>query len=75
MPETSGAEAEDATRESMGYNYSIYLLAGMPYLLLGSVGGYFVYLGLRKKPPTDDPLQAGEGGLSPCPPPSTDEGS
>src|SRR5260370_26105222 len=51
----------------MGYNYSIYLMAGMPYLLLASVGGFFVYLGLRNKPTTDDPLQAGDGGASPPP--------
>jgi hypothetical protein len=73
VPLTSGAEADDAMRESMGYNYSIYLMAGMPYLLLVSVGGFFVYYGLRKKPAADPPPQGGAEGLSPCPPESTAE--
>ena len=65
-------------RESMAYNYSIYLMAGMPYLLLGAFG-FLVYRGLRQSAPVEhqasgDPLQAGEGGDS-CPFPSTDEDS
>ena len=65
-------------RESMAYNYSIYLMAGMPYLLLGAFG-FMVYLGLRHNGHVEDqapgdPLQAGEGGNS-CPSPSTDEDS
>jgi len=36
-------------RESRAYNQSIYLMASMPYLLLGSVG-YLVYRAHRNKP-------------------------
>ena len=65
-------------RESMAYNYSIYLMAGMPYPLLAAFG-LLVYLGLRQNATAQqrasgDPLQAGEGGDS-CPFPSTDEDS
>ncbi len=35
-------------RESMAYNYSIYLMAGAPYLLLAGFGG-LVYCSLRRK--------------------------
>jgi hypothetical protein len=35
-------------RESMGYNYSIYLMVGAPYLLLAGFGG-LVYCSLRRK--------------------------
>jgi hypothetical protein len=60
----------------MAYNYSIYLMAGMPYLLLGAFG-FLVYRGRRLNSAAEqqapgDPLQAGEGGNS-CPSPSTDE--
>jgi hypothetical protein len=44
---TSGAEEEDAMRESRAYNNSIYLMAGMPYLMLGGIS-YWVYRGLRR---------------------------
>ncbi len=60
----------------MGYNYSIYLMGGMPYVLLAGFGS-LVYFSLRRKaaleqPFTNTPLPPGEG-VSPCPPPSTDE--
>jgi hypothetical protein len=63
----------------MGYNYSIYLMAGAPYLLLAGFG-LLVYRSLNKtaaleQHAADDPPQDGAGGLSPCPPPSTDEDS
>jgi hypothetical protein len=45
---TSGAEEEDAMRESRAYNNSIYLMAGMPYLMLGGFS-YWVYRGLRRR--------------------------
>jgi hypothetical protein len=54
-------------RESMGYNYSIYLMAGMPYLLLAVAGSLIVYLGLRKNHATNDLFQAGDRGASPPP--------
>ena len=34
-------------REAQGYNSSIYLMVGMPYLML-SVLGFVVYRGIRK---------------------------
>jgi hypothetical protein len=48
VPDTSGAEALDAERESQGYNRSIYLMAGMPYLLLGGMG-LLIYRGYRRQ--------------------------
>jgi hypothetical protein len=48
VSQTSGSDAEDSMRESMGYNYSIYLMAGAPYLLLAGFGG-LVYCSLRRK--------------------------
>ena len=35
-------------REARAYNRSIYLMVGMPYLLLGTFG-YLIYRGLRQK--------------------------
>ena len=48
MPATSGAEEDDATREARAYNNSIYLMAGMPYVLLGGFSAW-VYRGIRRK--------------------------
>jgi hypothetical protein len=48
VPATSGAEEDDATREARAYNNSIYLMAGMPYVLLGGFTAW-VYRGLRRK--------------------------
>jgi hypothetical protein len=48
VPSSSGAEDEDQMREARAYNNTIYLMVGMPYLLLGSVG-YLVYRGLRRQ--------------------------
>ena len=39
---------DDPFREDRAFNYSIYLMVGMPYLLLGAVG-FFVYRGLRRR--------------------------
>ena len=47
MPSTSGAEDQDQMREARAYNNSIYLMVGMPYLLLGGVG-YAVRRALRR---------------------------
>jgi hypothetical protein len=44
----SGAEEDDAQREARAYNDSIYLMAGMPYVLLGGFS-YWVYRGLRRQ--------------------------
>ena len=55
MQQTSGAEEIDQMREAQAYNTSIYLMVGMPYLML-SVLGFMVYRGLRQQavvqPPT-----------------------
>ena len=55
MQQTSGAEEIDQMREAQAYNTSIYLMVGMPYLML-SVLGFVVYRGLRQhaaaQPPT-----------------------
>jgi hypothetical protein len=48
VPATSSAEDDDAVRESRAYNNSIYLMAGMPYLLLGSFSAW-VYKGLKRQ--------------------------
>ncbi len=48
VPDTSGAEALDAERESQAYNHSIYLMVGMPYLLLGGMG-LLIYRGYRRQ--------------------------
>ncbi len=46
---SSGSEEYDTdpAREASAYNQSIYLMAGMPYLLLGAFG-FYVYRGLKK---------------------------
>jgi hypothetical protein len=47
---SSGAEEiedTDPMREASAYNNSIYLMVGMPYLLLGAFG-FYVYRGLKK---------------------------
>ena len=46
VPATSGAGEEDSERLAHAYNNSIYLMVGMPYLLLGTVS-FLVYRHLR----------------------------
>ena len=48
MTASSGAGESDSRREAEGYNYSIYLMSGMPYVLMAGVG-CLVYRGLRRK--------------------------
>jgi methyl coenzyme M reductase gamma subunit len=48
VPATSGAEEDDATREARAYNNSIYLMAGVPYLMLSGFS-IWVYRGLRRQ--------------------------
>ena len=81
MPSTSGAEDDDdPVRQARAYNHSIYLMVGMPYLLLGVVG-YLVYRGRKQQPGGEPPLPAGGGpgpggqGELPCPAPSAGERS
>lgn len=42
MQQSSGAEEDDQMREAQAYNSSIYLMVGMPYLMLGAFG-FVVY--------------------------------
>jgi hypothetical protein len=70
--QTSGAEEEDQYREARAYNHSIYLMVGMPYLLLG-VLGYKIYRGLKQKALAESraAVQAPAAqGDRPCPAPS-----
>lgn len=48
VPETSLVDEDDRAREAQAYNWCIYLMVSMPYLLLGSVG-MLVYRGLKHK--------------------------
>src|SRR5258706_16371813 len=48
VTDTSGADAVDQERESAAYNRSIYLMVGMPYLLLGGLG-LMIYRGYRRQ--------------------------
>lgn len=43
LESTSGGEEDDPMREAKAYSASIYLMAGMPYLLLGGLGGMFYH--------------------------------
>ena len=66
MPSTSRAEASDQQREAEAYNYSIYLMVGMPYLLVAAVG-FFVYRGLRRKAQAERAAaRAAEGAAPPA---------
>jgi len=49
VPATSGAGEEDSERLAHAYNNSVYLMVGMPYLLLGTVS-FLVYRHLRFRP-------------------------
>lgn len=71
VPNSSGAEEEDQYRLARAYNNSIYLMAGMPYLLVGGVG-YLVYRGLKRRAlaerlTAEAPATSPPEGL-PCPP-------
>jgi hypothetical protein len=48
VPSTTQATDDDQTREAAAYNQSIYLMVGMPYLLL-SLFGFFLYRSMRKR--------------------------
>jgi len=60
----------DPVNEASAYNQSIYLMVGMPYLLLGAFS-FYVYRGLKK----NRAARAVAGGPGteglPCPLPST----
>lgn len=76
VPSSTSAEDEDPSRLARAYNRSIYLMVGVPYLLVGAVG-YMVYRHLRVRdaltaalaqpqplPPGDPPLSALPGDRS-----------
>jgi hypothetical protein len=76
----SDGEESDEQRLGRAYNHSIYLMVGMPYLLLGTVG-WLVYRGLRQRaglaplaehssPATGPGPANATGGSQPCSPPS-----
>jgi hypothetical protein len=46
MNTASSSEDDDPLREARAYNQSIYLMAFMPYLLLGTVG-FMIYRGIK----------------------------
>jgi hypothetical protein len=52
VPQRSAAEEEDSQREAAAYNFSIYLLAGMPFLLVSGFG-FWVFRGLRRHAATE----------------------
>ena len=56
MAASSGPEDDDPLRDSRAYSHSIFLMLGMPFLLLGTFS-YVVYRGLNKgpKPPPSRP--------------------
>jgi hypothetical protein len=62
----------DPFKETRAYNYSIYLMVSMPYLLLGTVG-FLVYRGLKQKAKAEqhaaDLARAGGQGDPSCPSP------
>ena len=66
MPQASGAEDIDQTREAAAYNSSIYLMAGMPFLLVAGFG-FGVYRSLNKRE------GGGDAPLTPPSPPASGE--
>ena len=72
MPQASGAEATDQSREASAYNLTIYLMAGMPFLLLAGFG-FGVYRSLNRKAVADAlaaPQQPADEGDHSCSIPS-----
>ncbi len=69
VPSTSGTEEDDQVRLSRGYNNSIYLMAGMPYFLLGTMG-YLIYRQVRLR---DGGQPLTPDGASPLPPAEDDQ--
>ena len=54
-------------REAEAYNNSIYLMVGMPYMLLAGVG-FLVYRGLRRKAVADQEALRVSEDKTPAPP-------
>jgi hypothetical protein len=57
-------EDDDPLREARAYNYSIYLMVGMPYLLLGTAG-LVIYRTVRS---AQKKVEQTGGGAEPAPP-------
>lgn len=56
IPNSSDTEDIDQARLSRAYNNSIYLMVGMPYLLVGAVG-FLVYRQVRLRADVPSPLE------------------
>src|SRR5215213_3281322 len=63
IPQESAAGEEDQAKLARAYNYSIYLMLGVPYSMLGFVG-YLVYRQLRARAAYDAALAQGNGTLA-----------
>ena len=59
MNTTSGSEGDDPLQEARAYNNSIYLMAFMPYFLLGTVG-FLIYRGHKKNAANSNNPAAGD---------------
>src|SRR5438105_4808415 len=74
VTKTSDADEDDQYREAAAYNNSIYLMIGMPYLMVGGLG-IAICRHLRQRARLDAAFIAQlEGGSAPCHP-SPDEAS
>ena len=60
-------------REAEGYNNSIYLMVGMPYVLAAGVG-CLVYRGLRRKARMEQAASSAPEGQAPPPSPAPTDG-
>jgi hypothetical protein len=71
VPADSGTELEeDQARLSRAYNHSIYLMLGVPYLAVATVG-FMVYRHLRVRAAWQQRLLDSARPLPPGPPPPT----
>lgn len=59
----TGHEVVDPLREARAYNQAIYLMVGMPYLLLGFVG-FMIYRKLRTSAAASAPVAAPQNSTS-----------
>lgn len=64
IPNSSSVEDEDQARLARAYNRSIYLMVGMPYLLVGAVG-YLVYRQVRLRAVLEVPTESVARPISP----------
>jgi hypothetical protein len=58
----SGSEDDDdPLREARAYNHSIYLMVGMPYLLVSGMG-FYLYRGLKQSARRNNAIDPDEPG-------------